>query len=139
MSYASAVEPLRAANLISGRRLYSWSHLTVDAGPVEASVGPRIAPDLSLEAAGGLDALFVCAGGNPAAFDHKPTFARLRALAAGGVPIGGMSGGAYILARAGLLRAPALYDPLGAHPGSDRRVSRSLARAHALCFQTATA
>ncbi|MGO4872681.1 MAG: GlxA family transcriptional regulator [Roseiarcus sp.] len=103
MSYASAVEPLRAANLISGRRLYSWSHLTVDAGPVEASVGPRIAPDLSLEAAGGLDALFVCAGGNPAAFDHKPTFARLRALAAGGVPIGGMSGGAYILARAGLL------------------------------------
>ena len=53
---------------------------------------------------GRLDPLFVCAGGNPAAFDHKPTFARLRALAAAGVAIGGMSGGAYILARAGLLQ-----------------------------------
>ncbi len=58
----------------------------------------------TLESAGGLDTLFVCAGGNPASFDHKPSFrgcgrcARRRSVA-----IGGMSGGAYILARAGLL------------------------------------
>jgi transcriptional regulator GlxA family with amidase domain len=103
MSYASAVEPLRAANVLAGRTLYTWSNLTIDGGPVDASAGVRISPDLALAAAGGLDTLFVCAGGNPAAFDHKPTFARLRALAASGVAIGGMSGGAYILARAGLL------------------------------------
>jgi transcriptional regulator GlxA family with amidase domain len=103
MSYASAVEPLRAANVLAGRELYAWSNLTIDGEAVEASVGVRIAPDLTLESAGGLDTLFVCAGGNPANFDHNPSFARLRALAAGGVAIGGMSGGAYILARAGLL------------------------------------
>jgi transcriptional regulator GlxA family with amidase domain len=104
MSYASAVEPLRAANVLAGKPLYRWSHLSVDGRPARASVGLQIAPDLPLDEAQTLDALFVCAGGNPAAFRHKPTFARLRALAAAGVEIGGMSGGAYILARAGLLQ-----------------------------------
>jgi len=104
MSYASAIEPLRAANVLVGETLYRWSHLTVDGEPARASVGLEIVPDLALEAARDLDALFVCAGGNPAAFRHKRTFARLRALAAAGVEIGGMSGGAFILARAGLLR-----------------------------------
>lgn len=103
MSYASAVEPLRAAVTLSGEPLYAWSHLGIDDGPVISSSGVSIAPDLGLEAAAGLDLLMVCAGGNPAAFDHKPTFARLRALSAGGLAIGGMSGGAWILARAGLL------------------------------------
>jgi transcriptional regulator GlxA family with amidase domain len=103
MSYASAIEPLRAANALAGKELYRWSHLSVDGRPARASVGLEIAPDLGLEAAQALDALFVCAGGNPAAFAHKPTFARLRALAAAGVEIGGMSGGAFVLARAGLL------------------------------------
>ncbi|WP_374545703.1 GlxA family transcriptional regulator [Rhodoblastus sp.] len=103
MSYASAVEPLRAANVLAGAPLYRWSNLSVDGEPARASVGVTVAPDLGLGEAGGLDQLFVCAGGNPAAFDHKPTFARLRAAAAAGVAVGGMSGGSYILARAGLL------------------------------------
>jgi len=103
MSYASAIEPLRAANVLAGKALYLWSHFTVDGKPARASVGLEIAPDAALDAARDLDALFVCAGGNPAAFRHKGTFARLRALAATGVEIGGMSGGAFVLARAGLL------------------------------------
>jgi transcriptional regulator GlxA family with amidase domain len=103
MSYASAVEPLRAANTLAGKALYGWSHLSVDGLPARASVGLEIAPDMAWEEAGRLDQLFVCAGGNPALFDHKPTLARLRAAATAGVAVGGMSGGAYILARAGLL------------------------------------
>ena len=108
MSYASAIEPLRAANHLAGEALYRWSHLSVDGAPARASVGLAVAPDLAWperawDEADRPDQIFVCAGGNPAAFDHKPTFARLRAAAAAGVAIGGMSGGAYILARAGLL------------------------------------
>lgn len=103
MSYASAVEPLRAANVLAGAPLYRWSNLSVDREPARASVGVTVAPDLGLDDADQLDQLFVCAGGNPAAFEHKPTFARLRAAAAAGVAVGGMSGGSYILARAGLL------------------------------------
>ncbi len=103
MSYASALEPLRAANVLAGKPLYRWSHLTIDGRPARASVGLEIAPDMNWTEARSLDQLFVCAGGNPAAFAHKPTFARLRKLAANGVSVGGMSGGAFILARAGLL------------------------------------
>lgn len=103
MSYASAVEPLRAAVAITGRPLYAWSHLSVDGRPVSSSSGVTLHPDLRLEEAGDLDLLLVCVGGNPATFDHEPTLARLRGLAAFGLAIGGMSGGAWILARAGLL------------------------------------
>lgn len=103
MSHAAALEPLRAANTISGRTLYEWRHLTIDGAPAAASAGIAVPADLALEEAGGLDVLLVVAGGNPAAFDHRPTFARLRALAAAGVVIGGISGGAWLLARAGLL------------------------------------
>ena len=49
------------------------------------------------------DIVFVCAGGNPATFDDRATFAWLRRLARQGVIIGGISGGPYVLARAGLL------------------------------------
>jgi transcriptional regulator GlxA family with amidase domain len=47
--------------------------------------------------------VFVCAGGNPATFADKSTFAWLRRLARKGVFIGGISGGPYVLAKAGLL------------------------------------
>jgi transcriptional regulator GlxA family with amidase domain len=47
--------------------------------------------------------LFVCAGGNPATFNDRHVFAWLRKLARRGVTIGGISGGPYLLARAGLL------------------------------------
>ena len=30
MSYAAAIEPLRAANLLSRRELYRWRHVSVD-------------------------------------------------------------------------------------------------------------
>jgi transcriptional regulator GlxA family with amidase domain len=50
-----------------------------------------------------LDLLLVCAGGNPATYSDKPTFAWLRKLARQGVAIGGVSGGPFIVARAGLL------------------------------------
>ncbi len=103
MSHVAALEPLRAANTLAGRTLYLWHHLSIDGATVTASNGIAVPPDLDLDAAGDLDVLLVCAGGNPALFDHRPTFARLRALAAAGVVVGGMSGGAWVLARAGLL------------------------------------
>src|SRR3970040_2887833 len=46
MSYAAAVEPLRAANLISGRELYRWWHAAPGGAPVTASNGVAIIPDV---------------------------------------------------------------------------------------------
>ena len=102
MSYAAAIEPLRAANLLSGKELYRWWHAAPGGKPVMASNGVAIIPDYGT-ADRDADMVFVCAGGNPAIFDDKPVFAWLRRLARKGVTIGGISGGPYVLAKAGLL------------------------------------
>lgn len=104
MSYASAIEPLRAANLFADKTLYRWVHIARKETPVVASSSGATVPctahigdDLDL------DLLLVCAGGNPAQFTHRPTLAWLRKLAQRGLRIGGVSGGPFILARAGLM------------------------------------
>lgn len=103
LSYASAIEPLRAANHLAGREIYRWSHISPDGSPVKASNGIAIATEHKVGDGITLDAIIVCAAGNPAQFAHQPTLAWLRKLAHQGVGIGGVSGGPYILARAGLL------------------------------------
>ncbi|HKA47905.1 MAG TPA: AraC family transcriptional regulator, partial [Methyloceanibacter sp.] len=81
MSYAAAVEPLRAANLISGKPLYRWWHATQGGKPVMASNGLTIIPDIGVGTDRDVDMLFVCAGGNPATFNDRQVFAWLRKLA----------------------------------------------------------
>jgi len=104
MSYASTVEPLRAANLLTGRGLYRWWHATPGDQPAIASSGAAVLPDFTFGAdADDLDLVLVCAGGNPAVFNDRQTLAWLRRLARRGVAIGGVSAGPYILAKAGLL------------------------------------
>lgn len=106
MSWVALLEPFRAANALSGQRLYEWRHFSVDGRPARASNGVGIVIDSAAQGDAdfaGIDILFVCAGGNPSTFEDRGLFARLRAAAARGTRIAGVSGGPYILARAGLL------------------------------------
>ncbi|WP_439596385.1 GlxA family transcriptional regulator [Falsiroseomonas sp.] len=103
LAYACAVEPFRAANDLAGMVLYQWIHISPDGQPVRASNGVSIVADQGTGRPAQVDALFVCAGGNPAEFEDPATLAWLRAEAARGIRIGGVSGGPHILARAGLL------------------------------------
>jgi transcriptional regulator GlxA family with amidase domain len=103
MSYAAAIEPLRAVNLLSGRELYRWWHAAPGGKPVLASNGVAIIPDCGTNTERAADMVFVCAGGNPALFEDRSVFAWLRRMARKGVAIGGISGGPYVLAKAGLL------------------------------------
>ncbi|MHB0773042.1 GlxA family transcriptional regulator [Bradyrhizobium sp. 1.29L] len=103
LSYASVVEPLRAANRLSGQSLYRWSHISIDGEAAAASNGVRIQTEFCVGTDTHFDYVFVCAGGNPALFQHPPTFSWLRQLARRSVKIAGVSGGPYILARANLL------------------------------------
>jgi len=103
MPYAAAIEPLRAANLLGGRDRYRWLHFSPDGQPVRASNGIAIAPDRPPEAMREADLLVVCAGTGVEGFDHPPTLARLRDLARHGTALGAVSGGPYLLARAGVL------------------------------------
>lgn len=102
MSLATAVEPLRAANHLAGRELYRPQFLTVSGGFAASTSGGGFASQ-PLAEAGALDLALVVAGGNPLQF-HDAALARgLRALAARKVALGGISGGAAILARLGMM------------------------------------
>jgi transcriptional regulator GlxA family with amidase domain len=103
MSFASAIEPLRAANSLSGRKLYEWFHVSINGKPIRASSGLAIKPDCATTTQQPFDIVLVCAGGNPTKFSDRATMTWLRGLARRGVTIGGISGGPYILARARVL------------------------------------
>jgi transcriptional regulator GlxA family with amidase domain len=103
LSYACAIEPLRAANRLSGRLLYAWRHIAIKGAPARASNGVEVRADHGLDDEFEVDTVFVCAGGNPARFRSRGVPHWLRSLARRGVRLGGVSGGPYALARAGLL------------------------------------
>jgi transcriptional regulator GlxA family with amidase domain len=103
MAYAAVVEPFRAANLLAGRELYRWRHVTPGGAPARASNGATLLADHRIGEDVALDRLFVIMGGDPVSFGDPAVFAWLRQLARRGVSLGGVSGGAYALARAGLL------------------------------------
>jgi transcriptional regulator GlxA family with amidase domain len=60
----SAIEPLRAANEITGRREFSWRLIGEEAEPVRSSAEVRFDPDVTLTDATGLDYLFFLSAPN---------------------------------------------------------------------------
>ena len=103
MSFASAVEPLRAANILAGRTLYEWFHISTGADAIVASNGLSVSADHTIADKMQFDTVLVCAGGNPASFDDANTIGWLRRIARSDCEIGGVSGGPFILAKAGIL------------------------------------
>ncbi|GJE61077.1 GlxA family transcriptional regulator [Methylobacterium trifolii] len=104
MSFASACEPFRAANQLAGRSLYRLRYFGEAAeGRVAASSGVEVPTEALPREHGCLHTVFVCAGGEPTAWDRPAIHAVLRRLARFGVRIGGISGGPYLMAAAGLL------------------------------------
>jgi transcriptional regulator GlxA family with amidase domain len=103
LSYAAAVEPLRAANILSARDHYRWLHIVPEGQTIAASNGLEIVADHRIGERVEIDMLLVCAGGNPAAYRNPAAARWLRSLRRRGVQLGGVSGGTYLLARSGLL------------------------------------
>lgn len=102
MSLTSAVEPLRAANHLAGRELYRPFYHSVAGGfAASTSGGGFVTTPLAQVAA--LDLALVVAGGNPMRYEDPALVRGLRALQARKVRLGGISGGAAILARHGLM------------------------------------
>jgi transcriptional regulator GlxA family with amidase domain len=104
MSYASAIEPLRAANMLAGVSLYEVIPYSTNGTTVRSSAGISVECRDVLALESGLDTLFVCAGGHPSDWAKTRTVQRaLQRAARLGTRIGGISSGAYVLAAAGLL------------------------------------
>ncbi len=102
MSYASTVEPLRAANLLSKRRLYEICHFS-DGTSSESSSGAHIAGDYAIGDLPLLDLLLIVAGGNPFEYTNTDLQAWLRNMATRVETLGGVSGGSVVLAQCGLM------------------------------------
>jgi len=103
ISFASAIEPLRSANMIRGESVYSGITYSVDGQPVKASNGISVVVDAALSEATRPHVLFVCAGMDVRNRVEKPVLSGLRRMASHGTDIGGICTGPYILAKAGLL------------------------------------
>lgn len=105
MSTASAVEPLRAANLLSGRHLFDLTFLSAGGGWQRSSVESAFETVPLTVAGKAFDVVFVVAGGEPMDFRDRHVLGWLRRLDRSGVALGGISGGAAILAAAGVMHA----------------------------------
>lgn len=104
MAFSAAIEPLRAANRASERRLFEWHLASVDGHAVMASNGISISVHQPLELLMKTDMLVVCSGLEPAQFARRHKIHHhLRRLARHGSMVGAISTGSFILAEAGLL------------------------------------
>ena len=110
MAFATALEPLRAANRMLGFEAYRWRLASIDGKPVRASNGVECAVDTSLEDERRKMAgperpsmVIVCSGLGVEKFQNRTAFAWLREEYNRGVAIGGLCTGAHVLAAAGLL------------------------------------
>ncbi len=103
----SMIEPLRAANEISGVTAFDWHLVAETMGRVEASARVAFEPERTLEACGDLD-LIVLLSAPTAEFMRPGSAGRLRALERHGTSVGAVSGGVFPLVRAGLGQGRAL-------------------------------
>lgn len=99
----SAIEPLRAANEITGRKEFEWKLVAESLGPVRSSAEVRFEPDLALNDCDGVDHLYLLSPPMAEFSDARRSPARLRWMERTGVTLGAFSGGIFPLARAGLM------------------------------------
>jgi transcriptional regulator GlxA family with amidase domain len=99
----SAIEPLRAANEITGKREFDWKLVAESKVPVRSSAEIGFEPDVTLQEVEGLDQLYLISPPTAAFADPRRSPARLRWLDRTGVTLGAFSGGIFPLARAGLM------------------------------------
>ncbi|MCW1920697.1 helix-turn-helix domain-containing protein [Rhodobacter sp. KR11] len=97
-----AIEPLRAANEITGTRAFAWVLLAETSDPVASSAGVVFMPDRRLDRAGDLDQLYLIAP-PLARFTGRRSTPTIRRLDREGVTLGAFSGGVFPLARAGVM------------------------------------
>lgn len=104
MAFSCAVEPLRIANMISGRELYTWSFASLDGEAAKSSNGSVTLTHHSFQDIPACDRLFVLSGINMQRMDHTVLLNALRRIdRTSNIQIGALCSGAYILVQAGFL------------------------------------
>lgn len=102
LSFAAAVDPMRAANRLAGRAAFDWDYVSATAEPPMLTSGLTV-PSIPLARLEGCELLIVVAGFQLARHATPSLLAGLRRIAATGATIAGIDGGPWLLAEAGLL------------------------------------
>jgi transcriptional regulator GlxA family with amidase domain len=104
MAFASLVEPLRGANLISGQVLYHWDHLSPEGGMVPSGGGLEVVTKALPNAAeASFNMVVICGGMGTDTYRNGRLDTFLRRLIRHDVIIGSLSTASFVLAGAGLL------------------------------------
>jgi len=103
MAFASAFEPLRVANRMAGKPLYSWSLVSVDGKPVACSGGLETIVDTAIDDSATTDMLVVASSFDPEGSVTRATLSWMRRLAGRGIWVTGVDTGSHVMAMAGLL------------------------------------
>jgi transcriptional regulator GlxA family with amidase domain len=99
----SAIEPLRAANEIVGRKTFSWTVVGETATRVVSSAAVGFDPDIALAQLDAVDQLHFLSGPTGRFQSARAGNAAVRRLARHGTVLGAFSGGIFPLARTGLM------------------------------------
>ncbi|MCK0126596.1 helix-turn-helix domain-containing protein [Gelidibacter sp. F2691] len=98
----SCIEPLRAANEISGCKAFQWQVIAETNAPVPSSAGVSFAPDMALPEVEEMDILLFTSSPNERFKTPARAHAALQRLSRRRTRLGAISGGVFALARTGL-------------------------------------
>ena len=103
LSFSSALDALRIANRMSGKKLYDWTFIGENEEFVSCSAGTQFKLDNSLVELHRDDTILLCGGTAIQESTTKKLIGWLRREARRGLIIGGLCTAAYPMAKAGLL------------------------------------
>ncbi len=103
IAISSAIEPLRMANRLLGKNLFTWTIITADGSPEPASNDLMLTADCGFSNIPELDIVFVCSGVDVNGVFNTDIQKTLHSLARKKVILGGLCTGTYLLARSGLM------------------------------------
>ena len=103
LSFSSALDALRIANRMSGKKLYDWTFIGENEEFVSCSAGTQFKLDNSLVELHRDDTILLCGGTAIQESTTKKLISWLRREARRGLIIGGLCTAAYPMAKAGLL------------------------------------
>lgn len=103
MSLASTVDPIRAANRVTGRTCFNWRIVTADGEPAVSSSGLPVAPASRFDPSVCGDVLIVVAGFGVTSYQRHPVLAGMRRARTRCRAFGGVESGSWLLGYAGLL------------------------------------